>query len=284
MKVSHKTLSSLGLATTLLAACASSTEAPTASPDKPAETAQAASLGEGEGEGSHTEGEGSHAEGDHGEGEGAHAEGEGEGEGATGHAAMKALPIEKRVAFMSGHVEAGLALYRAGAPDQAAKHLLHPVSETHADERAGIDALGFQAEVFEAVSTALSDGKPAADIEPQLAAAEANMALMQEKAGGAPADLIEYLMGTVAEEYAVGVTDGTITDPGEFQDAYGFAVVARKIAAGLEGDAAAEVAKELDTLVGLWPAGGPVADSTPAPTAAVTAQASKVLLALTALR
>ena len=31
----------------------------------------------------------------------------------------EALPVEKRVAFMSGHVEAGLALYRAGAPEQA---------------------------------------------------------------------------------------------------------------------------------------------------------------------
>ena len=56
---------------------------------------------------------------------------------------MDTLPVAFRVAFMSGHVEAGLALYRAGAPEQAAKHLLHPVSETHAAERAGIDALGF---------------------------------------------------------------------------------------------------------------------------------------------
>lgn len=51
---------------------------------------------------------------------------------STGHAAMETLPVQFRVAFMSGHVEAGLALYRAGAPDQAARHLLHPVSETHA--------------------------------------------------------------------------------------------------------------------------------------------------------
>jgi len=197
---------------------------------------------------------------------------------------MKTLPIEKRVAFMSGHVEAGLALYRAGAPDQAAKHLLHPVSETHADERAGIDALGFQADVFEAVSKALEDGKPASEIEPQLAAAEANMALMQEKAGGAPADLIEYLMATVVEEYGVGVQDGKVTDPGEFQDAYGFSVVALKIAQRVEGDAAAEIVGELEALVALWPADGPLADATPTSTAEVTAQTAKVLHALSALR
>ncbi len=42
---------------------------------------------------------------------------------------MGTLPVEKRIAFMSGHVEVGLALYRAGKPDQAAQHLMHPVSE-----------------------------------------------------------------------------------------------------------------------------------------------------------
>ena len=74
---------------------------------------------------------------------------------------MQKLAVEKRVAFMSGHVVAGLTLYRAGAPEQVAKHLLHPVSETHAAERAGIDALGFKADTFEAVSKALDEGKPA---------------------------------------------------------------------------------------------------------------------------
>ena len=76
-------------------------------------------------------------------------EGGGEGGAMAGHADMQALPVDKRIAFMSGHVAAGLALYRAGAPEQAARHLLHPVSETHAAERAGIDALGFDAAIFE---------------------------------------------------------------------------------------------------------------------------------------
>ena len=91
---------------------------------------------------------------------------------------MQKLAVEKRVAFMSGHVVAGLTLYRAGAPDQAAQHLLHPVSETHAAERAGIDALGFKGDVFEAVSKALDEGKPAAEVEPMLKEAEENIALL----------------------------------------------------------------------------------------------------------
>ena len=87
------------------------------------------------------------------------------------HTEIGQLPIEKRVAFMSGHVQAGIALYRAGAPDQAAPHLLHPVSETHQAERAGIDALGFDQSIFISVSEALEAGKPASEIQPQLKAA-----------------------------------------------------------------------------------------------------------------
>lgn len=50
---------------------------------------------------------------------------------------------------MSGQVAAGIALYRAGESEAAAPHLLHPVSETHADERAGLAELGFDAAPFE---------------------------------------------------------------------------------------------------------------------------------------
>lgn len=209
-------------------------------------------------------------------------EGEGEGEGEAGHN-METLPVEKRVAFMSGHVQAGLALFRAGAPDEAAPHLLHPVSETHEAERAGIDALGFDQEIFLAVSTALEEGRPADEIAPQLAAAEANMALMQTNAGGDPLDVIAYLMDTVFEEYRIGVTDGVITDPGEYQDAYGFTVVALEIAGRMEGADTARLIGELETLLALWPEGGPLAESTPTSVAEIVAQTSNVHFALNAL-
>ena len=127
--------------------------------------------------------------------------GEGEG-GESGHG-VDTLSVEKRVAFMSGHVAAGLALYRAGAPDQAAKHLLHPVSETHAAERAGIDALGFEGPYFVQVSEALDAGKSASEVEPLLAQADANMSLVRANAGGDPKELIAFLMDTVVEEYTV---------------------------------------------------------------------------------
>ena len=205
-------------------------------------------------------------------------EGHGEGHG------MATLPVEKRVAFMSGHIAAGLALYRAGAPDQAAKHLLHPVSETHKAERAGIDALGFTPKVFEAVSKALSEGRPAAEIEPMLKKAEANMALLQKNAGGHPADIIEYLMETVNEEYAVGVKNGVITDPGEYQDAFGFSVIALRAAKQVTGDKSKSTITQLESLISLWPKGGPLAKSIPQPVSKVTAQTAQVVQTLSALR
>ncbi|MGB6228762.1 MAG: hypothetical protein WBF53_01375, partial [Litorimonas sp.] len=70
------------------------------------------------------------------------------GESHDGHS-MDTLPRSHRLAFMMGHVEAGLSLYRAGQPDMAAPHLLHPVSETHAAEREGLEELGFDAALFE---------------------------------------------------------------------------------------------------------------------------------------
>ncbi len=202
------------------------------------------------------------------------------GEAGEAGASVDALALPQRLAFMAGHVEAGLALYRAGDAKAAAPHLMHPVSETHADERAGLDKMGFDAGVFEAVSAALESGKPAADIEPQLKAAEANLAAMREKAGGDPADLIAFLMETVTAEYSVAVKDGKVTDPGEYQDAYGFAVVAKDLASGLDGDAATKVTGELDQLIAMFPEGGPIPPVDPAPAGQVSAMASRVTLSL----
>lgn len=256
MKLRMKTWAKLGLSTALasgaVAACGQSTSDEASAIDEtPIAVAEAGEAGEGEGE----------------------------GEGEAGHG-MDTLPVEKRVAFMSGHVEAGLALFRAGAPDQAAKHLLHPVSETHETERAGIDALGFEQDIFIQVSEALEQGRPADEIEPQLAAAEANMALMQQNAGGDPVDVIGYLMDTVFEEYRIGVTDGVITDPGEYQDAYGFTVVALDIAGRMEGQNTDRLIAELEALLALWPTNGPLADSTPTPVSDLVAQTSRVHIAL----
>lgn len=250
MKVELKTWGALGLATALagagLAGCAGEA-------GEGGESGEAAQVGEaGEGEG--------------GEGEG------GEG-GDTG-----ALTVEQRLVFMAGHVEAGLALYRAGKAEAAAPHLLHPVSETHADEREGLDALGFDPEPFEVVSTALETGASAETVEPQLAAAEENLATMRAAAGGDEAAQIAFLMETAVAEYSVAITEGMVSDPAEYQDAWGFVKVARDIAEGMDG--ADSIRNTLDEMLALWPAEAPIVPAEPAPLGKVSALASRVQLDL----
>lgn len=208
--------------------------------------------------------------------------GEGGEAGEAGAAETMSLP--KRLAFMSGHVEAGLALYRAGEPDMAAKHLLHPVSETHADERAGLDALGFNGALFETVSAALDAGQTAVEIEPQLKAAEENLALVAEQAGGDTVEILDFLIAVTVEEYTAGVPADTVEIAGEYQDAYGFAVVARQRAESLDGEDGARVRAEIDNLIALWPENGPVPPEAPTPASAIAAQASSVTLELSAFR
>lgn len=193
------------------------------------------------------------------------------------HDDMETLPREYRLAFMMGHVEAGLSLYRAGEPEMAAPHLLHPVSETHASEREGLDVLGFNADLFETVSDALKSGTPASDVEPQLAAAEDNLRMVAMRAGGDPAGIIRFLMDTLLEEYEIAITDGVVTDPGEYQDAYGFAVVATDRAAGLDASVRSDVIAALDELTSLWPDGGPIPPDAPTSVAEVTIAVSNVV-------
>lgn len=280
MKVELKTWTGLGLATALvgagLAGCAGEA-GENGEAGEGAETSAVGEMGEGEaGEGESGTGEG--GEGEAGEGEGGEGEaGEG-GEGEGGE--VGTLPLQNRLVFMAGHVEAGLALYRAGEAEMAAPHLLHPVSETHASEREGLENLGFDPAPFEAVSTALDAGQPASDIEPQLAAAEANLVAVREAGGGDPIGQIRFLMDIAVEEYAIAVNDGVVTDPGEYQDAWGFVVVARQIADGMSGDRAPAIRNSLDALLAMWPETAPIPPADPAPVGQVSALASRVLLDL----
>ncbi len=255
MKVELKTWAGLGLATALAGAGLAGCAGEGGEGGESAQTSQTGEAGEGGGEA-------------------------GEGEGGESGGDVGALALPQRVAFMSGHVAAGIALYRAGESEAAAPHLLHPVSETHASERAGLAVIGFNAAPFEAVSAALESGKPAAEIETQLEAAEANLASVREAAGGDPAALIRYLMEVTVDEYTIAVPEQTVTDPGEYQDAWGFVTVARELAGNLDTPKAEAVRASLDEMLGLWPDGAPIPPDQPASAGQVSALAARVLLDL----
>ena len=116
----------------------------------------------------------------------------------------------------------------------------------------------------------------------QLQEAEANTDLLRVNAGGDPQEIIAYLMETVIEEYSIGVTDGLITDPGEYQDAYGFSVVAGKTASQLPAESSGPTIEAINALIALWPENGPLAASVPTVVSEVVSQANKVSESLSA--
>ncbi|MEL7487368.1 MAG: hypothetical protein AAGJ87_09170, partial [Pseudomonadota bacterium] len=91
---------------------------------------------------------------------------------------------------------------------------------------------------------------------------------------------IRYLMGVIVDEYSIAITDGAVSDPGEYQDAYGFAVVARDRAAAFDAAPDGLVAA-IDELIAQWPQ-APIPPATPTPVGKVVAQTSRVLLTLPA--
>ena len=165
---------------------------------------------------------------------------------------MNVLPPEFRLAFMTGHVKAGLALYRLGELDMAAPHLLHPVSETHKQERMGLEKFGFNSAPFIQVSEALKSQQAASEIEPLLQQADANLYDVSQKMGGNPADIINFLLDTIIDEYSIAITGGKITDLGEYQDAYGFQLVVQSQAAALSDNKRDSLAPALADLEALW--------------------------------
>jgi hypothetical protein len=63
------------------------------------------------------------------------------------------FPVEQQLAFMTEHVEAGMAFYKQGKLDMVAPHLLHPVSKTHSLECVGLEKFDFNSAIFLEVST-----------------------------------------------------------------------------------------------------------------------------------
>lgn len=193
------------------------------------------------------------------------------------------LPVESRLALMSGHAAAGLSLYRAGVPEDAAHHLMHLGAGARAEEVAGFDALGYKPEIFNQISVELEAGKSSVEIEPLLVEAETNLREMRAAAAGNPKDTIEFLMKSLAEEYDDGVDNSSIVNLGAYQDAYGHAIVARDMAATQDPVQYGSLKLELDLLVLMWPSKGPVSTSLPPPEFQVAEQLARVKLALAGL-
>ncbi|MBD3769664.1 MAG: hypothetical protein IE925_05895 [Rhodobacterales bacterium] len=223
---------------------------------------------------------------------GAAASGEGgemgEGEGGEGVTALDPallLPIDERAVLISSQVAAAGALARMGQTSDAAEHLRLAVSEIKPGGLSRLVENGFDPDLFETAADKLASGAPPEEAEAGLVAVEANAAALEETAAGEPVPLIALLIKRCQNAYQSGVSlNNQIEDPIAYQDAYGYAVTAQRLAGTLEGEDASGLQLELRMLVLMWPAEGPVSGDLPAPPMTFLSQLSRVQQELSALQ
>ena len=166
---------------------------------------------------------------------------------------IEELALQHRLAFISGHVAAGIFLYRAGRLSEASKHLMHPVSETHKAERLGLESEGLDIERFETISRSIEAGIKASQITELLKKAEENLLAVSKRITVDDKTVIKFLLQTAIKEYKAGVPRGKlIANLGEYQDSWGFVVVARRHAEKLKAETRNSLIYDLDALLKSW--------------------------------
>jgi hypothetical protein len=174
------------------------------------------------------EGEGAVPAGGEGEGEGAASGGEGEGEGAAaGDDAPPKVALLRDIGFMTGHMRAGMALYEEGDVEAAKTHMGHPIEEKYDAVADDLEALGHGdlREDILALSAATEAGAPPEEVRALFDAviAKADAARDAAEATAAEQLLALALLGKIAaEEYAVALEGGSVSNLHEYQDSWGF--------------------------------------------------------------
>ena len=166
---------------------------------------------------------------------------------------IEELSPQLRLAFISGHVAAGIFLYRSGRLSEASKHLMHPASETHKAERIGLEREGLDIESFETISRSIEAGIKASQLATLLKKAEENLLAVSNRITVDDKAVIKFLLQTAIKEYKAGVPRGKfIANLGEYQDSWGFVVVARRHAEKLKGETRDSLIYNLDALLKNW--------------------------------
>lgn len=170
------------------------------------------------------------------------------GEGGEG-AAVAALEGDAEFLSELGLFEAAhvivAALYAEGDVAAAQEHLEqshHAYYEDIEDDLNEHGAAQFEAEA-EAFAAAVREGRDAAEVS---ALADAVLAaITAAQAGAEPADAmkaVETLVRIAAADYEASLTDGEVTAPQEYRDAWGFAEVAKRRLQALAASSDATVA------------------------------------------
>lgn len=214
------------------------------------------------------------------------------GEGGASEEAMDDVGFLVALGLVEGHMTVGVELAKLGAAEHSLTHMKHPQDEIYADLEPAINARnasGF-AEELAAVADLVHSGADSAEIATAFAALQGAI----DKTGSPEtaqdrAMTIVKLVRIASEEYAVGRDGDKVTDPHEYQDAWGFVQASKRLLAKApqaEKDAHqaayAEIQTHLDALDPAWPdlTGASPVDFDPTLLAAAAARIELVALGI----
>jgi len=189
----------------------------------------------------------------------------GEEGGSTEDAIASDAVYLGQLAFIRGHLNVGVNLYREGLVEAAATHMKHPGDELYADLLPAIEARGAEdfADQLETLALAVENQQPLSDVEQAntnlleaIAAAESVVTEQDARTLGA---VIVDLVRTAAAEFDIATADdGALENEHEYQDSLGFVRIANDLLEVLAGktdnaDAVAAIRVQLETLLPIWP-------------------------------
>lgn len=224
------------------------------------------------------------------------------GEGGEGGEAGAARPGDEDaqfladLAFVEGHLRAGVALYEAGAAEMAKTHMKHPEDEIYADLRPQLDSRGaeqFDSELAE-LAAAVEGGASVDEAKEVFEEVEHEIEEARERVGGGEAARLKAIVLVVREaaaEYHAGVQDGKVVETHEYQDAWGFVQAARAIAHELEDssrpevqEAVAKFQEQFEAIAPAFPTLVPTAETEAADASVLFGAAARMELAALAVK
>jgi hypothetical protein len=190
------------------------------------------------------------------------------GEGGEGASSAESVASDAvylgQLAFIRGHLNVGVNLYREGDEAASATHMKHPESEIYAALQPALEARGAPefADQLAALAVAVENSQPLAEVEAAyeallqgITAAELAVSNQSARLLG---DVIVDLVSTAAAEYDIAVGDDlALENAHEYQDALGFIRVAYDLldnVAALTTDtsAVASIRNQLDLVHPAW--------------------------------
>ena len=205
-------------------------------------------------------------------GEGGEGGAEGGAAGEAGaQSAYVAVPAESRAALRLAHLRGFflIAQKQTEGAEAAAALAGQGMLEVYDPAKGAFDATGLD----EAVLRKAAQTGSRADLNAAVNAI--NQAL--DKQGGDPAAIAKGLVSISAGLYQLVIQEGAV-DQIEYQHSLGAALSAQQVLAKASGAKVSAAKPELDKLVAMWPA--PQAPAAPTPVGQLSAQASRVELAL----